>query len=633
MAVTKSDDLSRDIQLETNFFYMVLLPPIIFEGGLTLQRVAFLNNLFVIVALALFGGIYSTVLTSLQMYLFTRFLAPDWSLLVCFLFGAIISSTDPISVLGMLPPATDRNLYMLIVGESALNDAVAIILYKFFGALVEDEQSGISFDKFLISSLASFLIFIGSTVVGIVVALLYALLTKHIRSHEQSSVFQLLMMLVFAYVSYLAADLLGLTGIISIFVTGLAMAHYGIPNISKVAVLSSRVALRSISSMCDSFVFLYIGLGLFAFGRDNTKYDPLLIFCGCVAVLVSRTHVFIIAMFNNAFAKVNPEIRIIPPNQQIFLWFCGLRGAVSFALARETLDNEHIADDVKATFFGTAIMIVFATVVGMGGLTPFMLRVLKLDGSDNQEHSNEGHSGTGNHGERKKSGGSLQTVELYMPSKDASAQMDTFWKRVLTFDKKYFRPFFVVKREKKKHMGSGAVAQDNDSIVFDDGASVLRKVQRMEEELDGDFGADDDSEDELDKIPLSIAAEMFGIGPAVQVATSANQVKGRSRAPSNASFLPPSAQILKTAANKKPYALSTTSLESSRAESLKTPPLRAEAKVDSPDARRMPPIRLSSISSLNKKRQGNPLDQIESDEESGNEVDIPLDDDNIKLTQ
>jgi sodium/hydrogen exchanger 8 len=46
-------------------------------------------------------------------------------------FGAMISSTDPVTVLSLLPEGVDHRLYMLIFGESALNDAVSMILYEF----------------------------------------------------------------------------------------------------------------------------------------------------------------------------------------------------------------------------------------------------------------------------------------------------------------------------------------------------------------------------------------------------------------------------------------------------------------------------------------------------------------------
>ena len=83
----------------------------------------------------------------------------------------------------MLPPSVDRNLYMMIFGESALNDAVAIILYRFFTSLVEEEDSNgnVSVGQFFGSMFQSIWIFFGSSLVGILIAMLFAKLTKHVK--------------------------------------------------------------------------------------------------------------------------------------------------------------------------------------------------------------------------------------------------------------------------------------------------------------------------------------------------------------------------------------------------------------------------------------------------------------------
>ncbi|KAH6601779.1 hypothetical protein BASA61_001806 [Batrachochytrium salamandrivorans] len=94
-----------------------------------------------------------------------------WTVIESLVFGALISSTDPVTVLSLLPSTVDRRLYMLIFGESALNDAVAIILYRFFVGL-QAEASVLGVLPFFISVLASFGVFMGSFCVGVVIALI-----------------------------------------------------------------------------------------------------------------------------------------------------------------------------------------------------------------------------------------------------------------------------------------------------------------------------------------------------------------------------------------------------------------------------------------------------------------------------
>lgn len=161
------------IQLNSHFFSLVLLPPIIFEGGFSLQRKSFFQNIIPILGLSLIGAFYSTFVTSALMYGFSRLIGETgWTVIESLVFGALISSTDPVTVLSLLPATVDKRMYMLIFGESALNDAVSIILYRFFTSLqTEADHFGVS--TFFISVLASFGVFLGSFIVGVAVALIF----------------------------------------------------------------------------------------------------------------------------------------------------------------------------------------------------------------------------------------------------------------------------------------------------------------------------------------------------------------------------------------------------------------------------------------------------------------------------
>ena len=165
------------------------------------------------------------------MYFFSK-LAFPLSFIESLVFGSLISSTDPVTVLSLLPPTVDRRLYMLIFGESALNDAVSIILYKFFTSL-EDPKMRLGVGPFFLSMIQSSAVFIGSTLVGVVIALVFAKITKHIKIEENKSIYEITMMLILAYLSYLIADVIELTGIISIFFCGIGMAQYAYPNLER----------------------------------------------------------------------------------------------------------------------------------------------------------------------------------------------------------------------------------------------------------------------------------------------------------------------------------------------------------------------------------------------------------------
>ena len=163
-----------------------------------------------ILAYAFIGALYSTFVTSTLMYGFSLAIDGELSFISALVFGSLISSTDPVTVLALLPSNVDRRLYMMIFGESALNDAVAIILYRVFTSLA---STGFGVDSFFISVLASVGVFIGSFIVGVSTALIYAKITKHIEIFgSDGAIFEGVMLLIFAYCSYILAEILRLTG-------------------------------------------------------------------------------------------------------------------------------------------------------------------------------------------------------------------------------------------------------------------------------------------------------------------------------------------------------------------------------------------------------------------------------------
>ncbi|KAI9104953.1 Sodium/hydrogen exchanger family-domain-containing protein [Phlyctochytrium arcticum] len=448
------DEQNKAIQLSSKFFYMVLLPPIIFEGGFALQRVSFFQNILTITVLAFFGALYSTFVTSVLMYFFSKLISP-WSFIESLVFGSLISSTDPVTVLSLLPSNVDRRLYMIIFGESALNDAVSIILYKFFTSLA-DPKMRLGPGTFVVAVLASGGVFLGSSLIGVAFGMALAKITKHVKvdAHEAGT-YEMTMVLIFAYSSYLLADLLSLTGIISVFFTGITMAHYAYNNLSPATATSLKSTLRMIGFMCECFIFLYLGLGLLSFG-GKTTYSPMFVFFACISILVARTHVFLILGFANIAGKADA----VPFHHQVLIWFSGLRGAVAFALGVTFLEHPVFDETVKGQIFGTTVMVVVLTVLVLGGLTPYMLHWLKVIPPDEQS-SHSGHPMIAKTGDGETPSEMVTPSQAYgiveshpTPELDEEAQAlqegqkkNTLFSWLYQLDAKYIRPHFTTLTE------------------------------------------------------------------------------------------------------------------------------------------------------------------------------------------
>jgi len=117
------------------YFFFFILPPIIFESGYTLNNVRFFGNFGVITLFAVVGTVISTVVFGTLLYLIAQDgkFGVDFTVLECFIFAALISAVDPVATLAIVRKSgADINLFNIIFGESLLNDAVAVVLYRTF---------------------------------------------------------------------------------------------------------------------------------------------------------------------------------------------------------------------------------------------------------------------------------------------------------------------------------------------------------------------------------------------------------------------------------------------------------------------------------------------------------------------
>jgi NhaP-type Na+/H+ or K+/H+ antiporter len=125
--------ISEKLSFNNNLFLHILLPPIVFQASLSIDKKAFRRDLFPILTFAILGAILSTVVVGVLTHSLTSIgHGTTLPLLDSLLFGALISSIDPVATLGILSAVgvsqTDT-LYTLIFGESLLNDGVAIVLF------------------------------------------------------------------------------------------------------------------------------------------------------------------------------------------------------------------------------------------------------------------------------------------------------------------------------------------------------------------------------------------------------------------------------------------------------------------------------------------------------------------------
>ncbi|KAG5005771.1 hypothetical protein JHK85_024313 [Glycine max] len=330
----------------------VFLDSSITQSGFSLAPKPFFSNFGAIVTFAIFGTFIASIVTGILVYLGgLLFLMYRLPFVECLMFGALISATDPVTVLSIFQElGTDVNLYALVFGESVLNDAMAISLYRTMSS-VRADPSGQNLFMVVVRFLETF---VGSMSAGLDID------------------------------KYMLAEGLGLSGIVSILFTGIVMKHYTYSNLSQSSQRFASAFFELISSLAETFVFIYMGFDIAMeqhswshrsmFSWCSSLTQPLQIFIG----IARATNVFSCAYLVNL---VRPTHRKIPPKHQKALWYSGLRGAMAFALALQSIHD--LPEGHGQTIFTATTAIVVLTVLLIGGSTGSMLEALDVVGGDN----------------------------------------------------------------------------------------------------------------------------------------------------------------------------------------------------------------------------------------------------------
>lgn len=240
----------------------MLLPPILLNSGYEMKMNMFFKNLGTILTFAFLGTLTSSIVVAVFIYLFvlTGIHRLALSFLDCFILGAILSSTDPVTVLAVFHQLkVDAKLYAIIFGESVLNDSVAIVL---FSTLDTFRSSSLSFGTLAQGTGLFMAVFTGSVLIGLVIGLLSALLFKHSRIYLYPPLESCILTLL-AYCSYLLANALQLSGIVTLLFCGIAMRHYAYPNLAAQGRRTTRYMFRVLATMSENFIFVSLGITVF----------------------------------------------------------------------------------------------------------------------------------------------------------------------------------------------------------------------------------------------------------------------------------------------------------------------------------------------------------------------------------
>ncbi|XP_029924150.1 sodium/hydrogen exchanger 6-like isoform X2 [Myripristis murdjan] len=381
----QDDEMLRKVTFDPEVFFNILLPPIIFHAGYSLKRRHFFRNIGSILTYAFMGTVISCFVIGLTMYCFVSFmkvvgqLGGDFYFTDCLFFGAIVSATDPVTVLAIFNELkVDVDLYALLFGESVLNDAVAIVLSSSIVAYQPAGDNSHSFEAMaMLKSFGVFLgVFSGSFALGVATGVMTAFVTKFTKLRD-FPLLETALFFLMSWSTFLLAEACGFTGVVAVLFCGITQAHYTYNNLSPESQDRTKQLFELLNFLAENFIFSYMGLTLFSF--QSHVFNPLFIVGAFVAVFLGRAaNIYPLSFLLNLGRKNK-----IGSNFQHVMMFAGLRGAMTFALSiRDT------ATYARQMMFSTTLLIVFFTVWICGGGTMPMLSFMSISvGVDSDQES------------------------------------------------------------------------------------------------------------------------------------------------------------------------------------------------------------------------------------------------------
>lgn len=313
-----------------------LLGFLLFAGALQTDWNKLKQQIKPIATFALGGVLLSTMIVASLFYGLAKLFHLEVSFIYCLIFGALISPTDPIAVLGILLKANvPKNVEYTIVGESLFNDGVGVVL---FIALLDTLSTGsFSFSHFGFLFLQEA---VGGILIGLAMGYCLYLLLKSINHYQT----EILLTLAFVMAGYSFCNYIHISGALSMVVMGLMVGNYRQDMaMSDLTQKHVHEFWELLDVILNSVLFILIAFVLIII-EFNIKYI-LVGLISIVVVLLSRIIIVYLPHF------IMPSLLKLTNKEANIISWGGLRGGLSLALVLSLPDNETKNLLLIATYF------------------------------------------------------------------------------------------------------------------------------------------------------------------------------------------------------------------------------------------------------------------------------------------
>lgn len=340
-----STSLIESFDFET-LLMRVMLSFLLFAGAIHVDFARLKKQLGAVMTYATLGVLISTACVGIAMYFIFHLFSLQIPFIYCLLFGALISPTDPIAVLGILKDARiPESLETKIAGESLFNDGIGVVI---FASLLEIAILGN--DNLSFTQIGGLFIreAVGGIVFGIVLGYAGYYLLRSIDHYQV----EVLITLAIVMGGYLFASLIHISGPLAMVVAGIITGNKGKREaMSDVTKDYLNKFWELIDEILNALLFMLIGFEMIVFSFDHITL--LIGMIGIAVVLIARLISVFIPTFVLSFRR-SFERNLVP----ILTWG-GLRGGISVALALSLPKSEYRDIIISTTY----IIVVFSIIV------------------------------------------------------------------------------------------------------------------------------------------------------------------------------------------------------------------------------------------------------------------------------
>ena len=359
-------------QFDPTFTLVLVLPPILYQAALLTSWREFKANIRPIGLLAI--GL--VLVTTLTVGATLKLLIPDIPWAAAFVLGAIVSPPDAVAATAILSRLNiPRRVVTVLEGESLVNDASGLVIYKFAVAAV---LTGV------FSLWQASLQFVGVAIGGVIIGFLMGQLFVFIHRHLGDAFIEVLTTLAVPYVTYILAEALHVSGVLAVVAAGIVRGRYSPEIVSAEMRIIARSVWNLLVFVLSSLVFILIGLQLSAIVGRLTDYSVAQLFfygtfVSAVAIVVRFAWVYP-ATYLPLMAKTMTGQQVPPPMEgEVFIMsWCGMRGIVSLAAALAlpvALEDGSSFPERDLIIFLTFVVIAVTLVIQGLSLKPLIRRL------------------------------------------------------------------------------------------------------------------------------------------------------------------------------------------------------------------------------------------------------------------